>query len=161
MILDFYPCNTKLCIVKVVPMKFSREALKGNLTTLLLSAVEGQPRHAYEIIAWLRDESLQLLEMAEGTVYPSLHRLEREGLLSSETEERSGRRPVRRYSLTARGRRELERGQKEWRFFRRAVDMILNHTESPTPPDTTQTSGAREDRQDTSIPIDIEAPDSE
>lgn len=106
-------------------MKFSRESLKGNLTTLLLASVEKEPRHAYEIISWLGDESLQLLELSEGTVYPSLHRLERTGLLDSETEERGGKRLIRRYSLTAKGRRELERGKREWKFFRRAVDMVL------------------------------------
>ncbi len=114
-------------------MKFSRESLKGNLTTLLLASVEDRPRHAYEIIGWLSDESLKLLELSEGTVYPSLHRLEHEGLLESEVEERSGKRTIRRYKLTPKGVKELERGRHEWRFFREAVDKVLNATRSPAP----------------------------
>lgn len=56
---------------------------KGNLDILLLGVLSAGPGHGYEIIAALRDRSAGEFDLPEGTVYPSLHRLERDGLLSS------------------------------------------------------------------------------
>ncbi len=63
-------------------------------------------------------------ELPEGTVYPVLHRLERERMLTSEWAERSGRR-TRVYRVTEPGRQALAERRTEWLGFRRGVDAIL------------------------------------
>jgi len=59
-----------------------RDALKGNVD-LLLSALEDDPAHGYELVETLREQSEGEFDLAEGTVYPSLYRLERRGLVAS------------------------------------------------------------------------------
>jgi transcriptional regulator len=100
--------------------------VKGHLDMLLLAAVQDGPAHGYSIIEALRGRSRGAFDLAEGTVYPALHRLEREGLLRSDWAEgaAAGRRR-RVYALTAAGRRELVRQQRDWRSFARGVEAVL------------------------------------
>lgn len=100
------------------------EVLKGHLDLLLLAAVQGRPAHGYAIAETLRARSNGAFNLAEGTLYPALHRLERGGLLSSRWSEASGRRR-RVYQLTAKGERMLARQQDEWRTFARAVQAVV------------------------------------
>ena len=100
------------------------EVLKGHLDLLLLSTVEPSPLHGYAIVEELRRRSVGLFDLSEGTVYPALYRLERGGLLRSRWSSESGRRR-RVYSLTARGRAELERLGIEWRSFAGGVEAVL------------------------------------
>ena len=72
----------------------------------------------------LRGASEGAFDLAEGTVYPALHRLERAGLLASKWTEAAGRRR-RVYSLTGRGRAELVRGRTEWKTFANAVEAVV------------------------------------
>ena len=101
-----------------------REALKGHLDLLLLAVLEKGPAHGYAIIESLRTRSGGTFDLPEGTVYPALHRLEKDGLLSSHWSEDSGRRR-RVYQLTPRGIESLSRRQAEWRQFSRAVDATV------------------------------------
>jgi transcriptional regulator len=100
------------------------EVLKGHVDLLLLSALRQGPLHGYGIVERLRGSSGGAFELAEGTVYPALYRLERAGLLASEwTSARRRRRRV--YRLTRRGRAELTRERREWNAFRHAVEAVL------------------------------------
>ena len=72
----------------------------------------------------LRGASEGAFDLAEGTVYPALHRLERAGLLASKWTKAAGRRR-RVYSLTGRGRAELARGRTEWKTFAKAVEAVV------------------------------------
>jgi len=99
------------------------EALKGHLDLLLLAAVEARPSHGYAIAEVLRARSAGTFDLAEGTLYPALHRLERAGLLSSRWAEVSGRRR-RLYALTAAGRKALAARREEWRTFAGAVRAV-------------------------------------
>ena len=101
-----------------------REALKGHLDLLLLAVLEKGPAHGYALIESLRGRSGGTFNLPEGTVYPALHRLEKDGLLSSHWSEESGRRR-RVYQLTPKGVESLARRQAEWRQFSRAVDATL------------------------------------
>ena len=101
-----------------------REALKGHLDLLLLAVLEKGPAHGYALIESLRGRSGGTFDLPEGTVYPALHRLEKDGLLSSHWSEESGRRR-RVYQLTPKGVESLARRQAEWRQFSRAVDATL------------------------------------
>ena len=100
-----------------------RDALKGNVD-LLLSALEDDPAHGYELVETLREQSEGEFDLAEGTVYPSLYRLERRGLVASGWENVVGRRR-RVYRLTKSGRRALEKKRSEWRAFTRAMEAVV------------------------------------
>jgi len=101
-----------------------RDALKGNVDLLLLSALEDEPAHGYELVETLREQSEGEFDLAEGTVYPSLYRLERRGLVASGWENVVGRRR-RVYRLTKSGRRALEKKRSEWRAFTRAMEAVV------------------------------------
>ncbi|MGI8479901.1 MAG: PadR family transcriptional regulator [Gaiellaceae bacterium] len=101
-----------------------RDALKGHVDLLLLSALEDEPAHGYELVQTLRERSEGAFDLAEGTVYPSLYRLERRGLIASRWETVAGRRR-RVYRLTKSGRRGLEEGRSEWSLFVRAVEAVV------------------------------------
>lgn len=98
--------------------------MRGHVDLLILATLRSGPIHGYGIVEKLRDESEGAFELAEGTVYPALYRLERGGLLSSRWTRAQGRRR-RVYRLTRRGRAELERERKEWKSFANAVESVL------------------------------------
>lgn len=100
------------------------EVLKGHLDALILAVVQDRPLHGYAVIEELRRRSEGAFDLAEGTLYPVLHRLEADGLLSSTWSDASGRRR-RVYRLTRRGRGALARRRKEWASFVGAVDAVL------------------------------------
>jgi DNA-binding PadR family transcriptional regulator len=100
------------------------EAIKGHLDAMLLAVVADEPLHGYAVVERLRDRSGGHFELAEGTVYPALHRLESDGLLASRWSSVGGRRR-REYTLTRRGRRSLGERRDEWRAFSGAVQRVL------------------------------------
>jgi transcriptional regulator len=98
--------------------------LKGHVDLLILATLRQGPLHGYAVVEKLRDESEGAFDLAEGTVYPALYRLERAGLLASRWTSSQGRRR-RVYRLTRRGRAELDRERKEWKSFANAVESVL------------------------------------
>jgi PadR family transcriptional regulator PadR len=99
-------------------------AVKGYLDPVILAVLASDALHGYAVIEELKARSGGELDLAEGTVYPALHRLERRGLLRSSWTTAEGRRR-RVYRLTASGRRELASRTREWRTFARVVDGVL------------------------------------
>jgi PadR family transcriptional regulator len=100
------------------------ETLKGHLDGLLLAALADGPAHGYAVIEALRARSEGALALQEGTVYPALHRLERDGLLESRWD--SGAPRLRRvYRLTRRGRSALGERRREWKAFARTMDALM------------------------------------
>ena len=99
-------------------------AVKGYLDPVILAVLASDALHGYAVIEELKARSGGELDLAEGTVYPALHRLERRGLLRSSWTTAEGRRR-RVYRLTASGRRELGSRTREWRTFARVVDGVL------------------------------------
>src|SRR5215831_16709253 len=97
----------------------------SHLDLLLLSVLERGPRHGYAVISGLRERSDGLFDLAEGNVYPTLHRLERSGLIASEWERASGRKR-RLYVLTRSGRAALARRTAEWRRWSGALNLVLD-----------------------------------
>jgi DNA-binding PadR family transcriptional regulator len=103
----------------------SGEALKGHLDLLLLAVLAESPAHGYAIIESLRARSGGAFDLPEGTVYPALHRLERNGLLGSQWSQDAPRRR-RIYQLTAKGRDVLIQRRQEWDQFSRAVSATVS-----------------------------------
>jgi PadR family transcriptional regulator, regulatory protein PadR len=100
------------------------ETLKGHLDMLLLAVLHRRPVHGYAIIEALAEMSGEVLELPEGTIYPALHRLERNGLISSGWTEAGGRKR-RVYDLTEAGRRALREQREEWMRFSEGVNALL------------------------------------
>jgi len=103
------------------------ELLKGNLDLLLLSIVGRGPAHGYAVIAALRADSNGLFDLPEGTVYPALHRLERNGLLGSAWATEHGRRR-RIYELSSAGREALRTQQSAWQTSTAGIQSRLQGT---------------------------------
>ena len=98
--------------------------MKGHVDLLLLSTLRAGPIHGFGVVAKLRGLSEGEFDLAEGTVYPALYRLEAAGLLSSSWTKAAGRRR-RVYVLTKRGRGELAKGRDEWKTFAHAVEAVV------------------------------------
>src|SRR5215216_3328973 len=98
--------------------------MTGQLDSLVLAVLEQGPRHGYGVIEQLRERSDGVFDYPEGTIYPALHRLEREGMLDSAWSAETGRKR-RVYRLTRKGRTELRRERKEWRLLARAIARVL------------------------------------
>jgi transcriptional regulator len=99
--------------------------LKGHLEMLLLAVLSPGPAHGYAIIEALRLRSGGTFDLPEGTVYPALHRLEREGLLKSGWSEETGARRRRVYDLTETGRTAFAEQQAEWSRFSQGIEAVL------------------------------------
>lgn len=100
------------------------DTLNGQLDPLILATLADEPAHGYAILQRLKQRSSGTFDLAEGTIYPALHRLERDGLLSSAWSSDSGRRR-RVYRLTAAGRGALHSRRSEWRRFAEAVEAVM------------------------------------
>jgi PadR family transcriptional regulator, regulatory protein PadR len=99
---------------------------RGTTSTAILKVLSEGPLYAYRIIQVLESRSQGLFAFTEGLIYPSLHRLEREGLLTSEWREKDGR-PRKYYALTEAGRRRLAQEEREIRAFARGIVELLDH----------------------------------
>ncbi len=101
--------------------------LRGHLDLMLLATLRDVgPAHGYAVIASLRERSLGAFDLPEGTVYPALHRLERDGLIDSEWDPRAPRRR-RVYQLTTAGAEALAAKRQDWREFARGMQVILGY----------------------------------
>ena len=98
--------------------------IQGHLDSLVLAVLETGPQHGYGVIERLRDRSDGVLDYPEGSVYPALHRLERDGLVTSEWSTGASRRR-RIYQLTPGGRSLLVRERKEWALLARAIEAVV------------------------------------
>ncbi|MGH3745727.1 MAG: helix-turn-helix transcriptional regulator [Mycobacteriales bacterium] len=102
----------------------TNERVRGNLDLMLLQILAGGVSHGYAVVCELRERSAGAFDLPEGTVYPALHRLERQGLLQS-TWDLSGPRRRRLYALSRAGRTALRAERREWDRFVGAVGAVL------------------------------------
>jgi DNA-binding PadR family transcriptional regulator len=118
-------CNVLLYIASLCIVTLMRgQLLRGHLEALLLACLQEESAHGYELMQRLYRRSSGAFDLPEGTIYPVLRRLEREGHLSSKWEDAQGRRR-RIYTLTARGRRRLKAQRAEWDGFVIAIEEVL------------------------------------
>lgn len=99
--------------------------LNGVPELVILRLVSETPMHGYQIVKSIRQSSESALEFGEGSIYPILHRLEREKLLSTRKELVEGRQRV-VYRTTSKGRRQLGASTERWRSVVDAVNLVLN-----------------------------------
>jgi PadR family transcriptional regulator PadR len=91
------------------------EMLKGTLEGIVLAILSGRPAYGYEITAWLRDQGFA--DIAEGTVYALLVRIEQRGLVDVEKIPSEKGPPRKVYSLNAQGQQQLEEFWRTWSFL--------------------------------------------
>jgi DNA-binding PadR family transcriptional regulator len=103
---------------------YSRELLKGAADTLVLSTFAGGEMYGYQVVKELERRSAGFFRFKEGTLYPILHRLERQGLLAGRWQTMPNGSERRYYTLTARGKRALSDKLDEWETFSQAVGRV-------------------------------------
>lgn len=94
----------------------TRDLHRGNAELLVLALLSERDMYGYEIIHELHERSFGYFNLEEGLLYPTLHRLEHEGLAVSEWRTVNGRRR-RYYAITGDGRRALESASRDWEKF--------------------------------------------
>ena len=97
---------------------------KGSAELLVLSLLEDQPRHGYDISKLIQLRSGGALRFHVTSLYPLLHRLEKQGWIAGRWVEKADQRRRRYYTLTAEGRKMLRSKQRSWRDFVAAVSRI-------------------------------------
>lgn len=101
-----------------------RELKKGSAELMILSILESQPRHGYEIGRLIEQRSDGALSYQITSLYPTLYRLEDEGLVEGRWVEKAGQRRRRYYKLTAEGRKRLAAERSIWQNFFVALDRV-------------------------------------
>ena len=109
-------------------MGVSQELIKGTVVPVVLALLKDRPRYGYEMVQLVNARTNGALDWSEGTLYPVLHKLESDGLVSADWRaagEADGGRRRRYYTLSRAGRRELQRRSAEWKAFTTAVGEFL------------------------------------
>lgn len=101
------------------------ELLQGTLDMLVLKSLQLGPMHGWGITERLVQGSKQILRVGQGSLYPALYRLERQGFIRSSWNTTENNRRARYYALTAAGRAQLAEERQAWRRMARAVELIL------------------------------------
>ena len=106
-------------------MKIDKSLMSGSTTLLILSLLSREEMYGYQMITELYRRSDKTFELKEGTLYPILHGLERDKLVTAAQREAPNGRQRRYYKITAAGLRVLEEKEKEWTEFSTAVTAVL------------------------------------
>jgi PadR family transcriptional regulator PadR len=102
--------------------KQATEMLKGTLEGIVLAILSGRPAYGYEITAWLREQGFS--DLAEGTVYALLIRIEQRGLVDVQKVPSEKGPPRKVYSLNAQGRAYLEDFWRTWSFLAERLEQL-------------------------------------
>jgi PadR family transcriptional regulator, regulatory protein PadR len=104
------------------------DALRGSLDLLVLKTLSLAPMHGWGISQRVQQVSGGEFAINQGSLYPALQRLERDGLITSEWGVSDNKRQARYYRLTAAGRRALGNEVESWKRFAAALDTVLRTT---------------------------------
>jgi transcriptional regulator len=101
------------------------ELLQGTLDMLVLQALQWGPQHGYGISQALRSRSGEVLQVETGSLYPALHRMERQKWIAAEWRQTEQKQRARFYRITAEGRRQLAHDRSKWDTMVAAIASIL------------------------------------
>lgn len=104
--------------------KYQRELLRGSLDLMVLSVIAEQKQYGYLIQKRVREASGGRVDLAAGTLYPLLHRLEDDGLVRASWDDSTGRQR-KWYELTAAGRKRLAAQAQEWADYVACIRELL------------------------------------
>jgi PadR family transcriptional regulator PadR len=102
-----------------------KDRLHGTLDALILKTLTFGPRHGYAIASWLREQTDEELRVEDGSLYPALYRMERDGLVDAEWDTTESGRKANFYRITEQGRKRLRAETKEFAGFVKMVSPIL------------------------------------
>jgi transcriptional regulator len=111
-----------------VPQRSQTDALRGSLDLLVLKTLSLAPMHGWGISQRVQQISDGVLDVNQGSLYPALQRLEKDGLITSEWGTTDNNRKARYYRLTAAGRRALGKELESWRRFAAGLESVLRTT---------------------------------
>lgn len=101
------------------------DILQGTLTLLVLDSLSRGPLHGYGITLFIERASQELLRVEEGSLYPALHRMEQEGWISASWGVTESNRKARFYSLTVKGKRQLQAEKDSWARLTSGVANVI------------------------------------
>jgi len=101
------------------------ELLQGTLDVLVLKTLSWGPRHGYAVSQWIRQTTDDALQVNEGALYTSLHRMEKRGWLKPTWGLSENNRKAKYYELTAAGRQQLRAKTAVWSTYAQAVFKVL------------------------------------
>ena len=102
------------------------DILQGTLDMLVLKALQLEAMHGWGITERIEQWSESVLQLGQGTLYPALYRLERQGMIQSEWKTTENTRRARDYALTRQGRRYFADELAHWRRMSRAINLVLD-----------------------------------
>lgn len=102
------------------------ELLQGTLDLLILQTLRWGPRHGYGISLAIRANSGEVLQVDTGSLYPALHRLERQKWISADWKVSENKQRVRVYRLTTKGKKQLDTELSRWEQVSDAIAGVLN-----------------------------------
>ena len=106
-------------------MAMSSDLMRGVVEPIVLRLVSEKAMYGYEIIKMVNEKTENRFAWKEGTLYPCLHRLENDGLISSEWVTEGSSRPRKYYAITGKGAKVLSDKANEWREFSDSVNVLL------------------------------------
>ena len=108
--------------------KDKADLLQGTLDMLVLKALSLEPMHGWGISQRIQQISRDVLQINQGSLYPALHRLERQGWITAEWAVSELGRRAKYYRLTSLGRKQLAEERATWQRFTLAVERVLQTT---------------------------------
>lgn len=104
------------------------DVLRGSLDMLVLKTLSLQSTHGWGISQRIQQMSKGMFEINQGSLYPALQRMEKDGLITSEWGTTDHNRRARFYHITAAGRRALNEERESWKRFAAGLDAVLRTT---------------------------------
>jgi PadR family transcriptional regulator PadR len=101
------------------------DLLQGTLDMLILKALQLEPLHGYAVAKRIQQLSADVLRVEEGSLYPALHRMEQRGWIAAEWGASENNRKAKFYSLTRKGRQQLESETADWTELSAAIARVM------------------------------------
>ena len=101
------------------------DLMQGSLDVIVLKTLSWQPMHGFGIARWVQQVTDAVLQVEEGSLYPSLYRMENKGWVKSEWRTTENNRRAKYYRLTAAGRAQLTQAFETWETFADAMSKIM------------------------------------
>ena len=108
-----------------MPVRPQSDVLRGSIDLLVLKTLSLEPTHGWGITVRIQQISDGVLEVHQGSLYPALQRLEKDGLITSDWGTTDNNRRARYYRLTPAGRRALDEELESWRRFAAGLEAVL------------------------------------
>ncbi len=112
-------------MAKKTPAERRIDLLQGTLDMMILRALTRGPQHGHGIGVWIRASSDDMLQVEHGSLYPALHRLERQAWIAAEWKLSENKQRAKYYRLTASGRKQLAAEQSRWDQIVAAVARVM------------------------------------